>query len=1002
MKNSIPTTKRSGTDWCLEKIQPPWGDRPSIYDHIAQHFTTDSSDLPKHLQKLPDEAVSADGWVSGGVDGTALRNGDSGYETNRAWEVVRALQRALETTSGIGPLHDLVTRTPREDHRVIGYIDRLLELIATRGLPDESRLGSLATWLVRGAADREVVKLGIALLGICSKGENRDLLTTLGRHEEFTLYVVQALTRSMPDAEAAEDAIWEIAQRVRGWGRVHAVWSLAKTKNPRIQRWLLVEGRENQIENEFTALACARGGDLVGAFRSSKVSPALLEAGLAILNDLWFLDELQSYEHSVEVIESSIRHLNRRLASPGQFHTVSSLRSLVDSKDSFAPKGSPWRAWTRERRDQLVEECDRLLSRSGHKAMILEVLRSADGTEFRSACAAARISGVDSWPALFERLQEGGHCWAELAWEELAKTTDPERFERVVALALERLSLGDGEDDADFPFRVLLAQVRYHPGLGWPLIRAALERSDSRNRFDALLALDGWGRERWESDGECILQRALEEETDPTLREWIEIVRSGGRMPGRLYDAVTEGLEEVRAELRCGGDLHDRRGSFNGGTALMVACRQFHATTLEVVALLLDEGAEIDAVDEEGRTALMRASGGHSDLDTIKLLLDRGADLHTRDHSGCSALLHAARHWWDPEAVELLLDRGAEIEDRDSDGRTPLMIAAQHSKNPGEVASLLDRGADLEARDSIGVTPLMLAAREAKTPEVVALLLDRGAEIEARASEGWTPLMFAAVGWKSVEHVRLLLDRGAEIEARSEAGVTPLGAAANDAHNPEILTLLLDRGAELEARSDKGWTPLMQAASGTGSNSVDLVALLLDRGAEVSACTETGLTPLCLAARSTQSPACLALLLEAGADLEGAVDTGQTPLFFAAGCSDAPEVVALLLDGGAEINARDTGRRSPLMWAVSRPVTPDFISLLLERGADVDAQDSLGASPLMIAAGKTLTPQVISLLLNFGADPMIEDGAGKKAIDYAEENPALEDSDALRELRRRS
>jgi ankyrin repeat protein len=60
-----------------------------------------------------------------------------------------------------------------------------------------------------------------------------------------------------------------------------------------------------------------------------------------------------------------------------------------------------------------------------------------------------------------------------------------------------------------------------------------------------------------------------------------------------------------------------------------------------VVDLLISRGAEIDASDDRGRTALMMAAElGHAEV--AAMLIGRGADRTIRDNSGKSALDLAA------------------------------------------------------------------------------------------------------------------------------------------------------------------------------------------------------------------------------------------------------------------------------------------------------------------------------------------------------------------------
>jgi len=59
------------------------------------------------------------------------------------------------------------------------------------------------------------------------------------------------------------------------------------------------------------------------------------------------------------------------------------------------------------------------------------------------------------------------------------------------------------------------------------------------------------------------------------------------------------------------------------------------------VRLLLESGADIEAKDKGGRTALMAAAGwGRGWI--IKILLDQGAHIEAKDNQGFTALLIAA------------------------------------------------------------------------------------------------------------------------------------------------------------------------------------------------------------------------------------------------------------------------------------------------------------------------------------------------------------------------
>ena len=81
----------------------------------------------------------------------------------------------------------------------------------------------------------------------------------------------------------------------------------------------------------------------------------------------------------------------------------------------------------------------------------------------------------------------------------------------------------------------------------------------------------------------------------------------------------------------------------------------------EKVRALLDAGADVNAKDEHGATALMYALGGEGKLypAIAKVLLDAGADVNAKAGNGVTAVMLAAFSG-DAELIKLLLDAGAE------------------------------------------------------------------------------------------------------------------------------------------------------------------------------------------------------------------------------------------------------------------------------------------------------------------------------------------------------
>jgi len=93
------------------------------------------------------------------------------------------------------------------------------------------------------------------------------------------------------------------------------------------------------------------------------------------------------------------------------------------------------------------------------------------------------------------------------------------------------------------------------------------------------------------------------------------------------------------------------------------------------VKSLLDKGANIDARDGLGRTALTEAAE-QGDLEIVRLLLSKGADVKANADSGWPALTKAAARGH-LELARLLLDNGVPIDAKDRNGSTALMKATR-------------------------------------------------------------------------------------------------------------------------------------------------------------------------------------------------------------------------------------------------------------------------------------------------------------------------------------
>jgi ankyrin repeat protein len=126
--------------------------------------------------------------------------------------------------------------------------------------------------------------------------------------------------------------------------------------------------------------------------------------------------------------------------------------------------------------------------------------------------------------------------------------------------------------------------------------------------------------------------------------------------------------DEIRKSLEAGADVNAKDSEHNEA-ALLLAVRHANA---EIVRLLIDEGADVEARNDEGRTALFFAQVGS---ETFDHLLACGADIHAQDYEGNTILMRAVYKSASLAEVDELLRLGIEPMIRNSAGESALDMA---------------------------------------------------------------------------------------------------------------------------------------------------------------------------------------------------------------------------------------------------------------------------------------------------------------------------------------
>ena len=195
----------------------------------------------------------------------------------------------------------------------------------------------------------------------------------------------------------------------------------------------------------------------------------------------------------------------------------------------------------------------------------------------------------------------------------------------------------------------------------------------------------------------------------------------------------------VNGFLAAGTDPNVRSEN-NNETALIYAASHGQP---ELVDVLLQNGADVNAKDLQGYTALLRALQKDQDLIVEKLTAQPNVDLNAQGNGKSATVLMHYVVRGDENKVRTLLQRGAEPKLSDADGDTALHLAAESHTAINVARLLLEGGADPNAKNKVGGTPLMWAAVYG-SDDMVHLLLDKGADATIKDNQGVTASQWAA------------------------------------------------------------------------------------------------------------------------------------------------------------------------------------------------------------------------------------------------------------------
>lgn len=151
------------------------------------------------------------------------------------------------------------------------------------------------------------------------------------------------------------------------------------------------------------------------------------------------------------------------------------------------------------------------------------------------------------------------------------------------------------------------------------------------------------------------------------------LIERGADVNAKDEDGNSPLLCLLRQSVMAVAELNKNKGNVNWKYYGKV--HDYISNTPDMVQLLVENGADVNAMDNSGVTPLFWAAGAGM-IDTVKFLIEKGADVNARAEGGVTPLFVAAEEGM-IETVKILIENGSNINVKADNGKTPLSVAVK-------------------------------------------------------------------------------------------------------------------------------------------------------------------------------------------------------------------------------------------------------------------------------------------------------------------------------------
>ena len=310
----------------------------SIYELIKTSIQI-NGELPEDF-KLPPKDPNGIPWADGAMDGVYI------YHTVRKEEDIEALKSIVFQISE-EKFEEAQTNLDKLDFSMVSKRYSLLNwIVQEEEKINLNNLYKFATLQLTASKNIELIKFCLSILTIVNIEIDKDTIEKvkiLALSDEFTLYCLDILVCCLDILVQLEDSneeIFEIAKKVKGWGRIYSIEYLQATNN-KIKEWMLGEGCHNYVLPAYTAYTCAEKINLIEILNQDKISNKKFNDISYLMNAL--LDEsaitgISALEDRELLIERYLEKAKTLSSTEEDYEVVRLIKEYVEDNEEIDKK----------------------------------------------------------------------------------------------------------------------------------------------------------------------------------------------------------------------------------------------------------------------------------------------------------------------------------------------------------------------------------------------------------------------------------------------------------------------------------------------------------------------------------------------------------------------------------------------------------------------------------------------------------------------------------------